>query len=534
MAPARLDLGGAGMRSLVAALTGLVAAALCGVAVIQRARTSDLGQVRMMAARGAQHTAGPGPPYPPPGPGWEGVPARGQSARAPRRKGDSMPPFPIPLPPPDGGHVRAPLNAEGGAEGEGMLAERKMLTPLRYAIQPAAQSLKGRIGAMQSAASIGFQPGVGVDYPGYEPPGDPRLEGSDAMTFEPWARNAEMRKRAGWDVGETGWEPGPDYYSTRKYDNLETYPSSAGTGMFRPYMGPTGCDNCDIKQIDGTYVFSVNAQCDNSVQTKNVKSVLRPWDPFRRSAFENRRYEDLVWSEQQLSLLPYFFKKLTILIPPCFFPHFSSKAMAMLDNMVYMRATNLLIVGGHSGADFISRFLAGDDGNGYVRSWHRDPYSLPKSRMDVVWTEGPFMMQEAATSTEFYFGHRILRNVGNCIVGVPVKDLPANTKHYYMDQDENSVIFEIPAGYGRVMFFGYDMCNNVPDWIDTLLLAQSELMQQKLPSPPPPAPYIPLPPKAVVKPPEPSPPALEDMPTGLNYYCALYKRNAGIPSSYMN
>jgi len=29
-------------------------------------------------------------------------------AHAPRRKGDSMPPFPIPLPPPDGGHVRAP------------------------------------------------------------------------------------------------------------------------------------------------------------------------------------------------------------------------------------------------------------------------------------------------------------------------------------------------------------------------------------------------------------------------------------------
>lgn len=29
-------------------------------------------------------------------------------AHAPRHKGDSMPPFPIPLPPPDGGHVRAP------------------------------------------------------------------------------------------------------------------------------------------------------------------------------------------------------------------------------------------------------------------------------------------------------------------------------------------------------------------------------------------------------------------------------------------
>lgn len=36
-------------------------------------------------------------------------------------------------------------------------------------MQLAAQSLKGRNGALQSAASIGFQPGVGVDYPGYEP-----------------------------------------------------------------------------------------------------------------------------------------------------------------------------------------------------------------------------------------------------------------------------------------------------------------------------------------------------------------------------
>jgi len=345
MGMARLELGGAGMRTLVAALAGVVAVALCGVAVI-RARTSEL-PVRMLSA------------------------------------------------------------APGGERGGVRRGGRRVATPLRFAVQ---QALKGR-GAVQSAASIGFQPGVEVDYPGYLPPGDPRASGSDAVAHEPWARNAEMRKRAGWDVGETGWEPGPDYYSTRKYDNLETYPSSAGSGMFRPYMGPTGCDNCDITPIDGTYVFSVNAQCDNSVQTRNVKGVLRPYDPFKGSAFENRRYEDLVWSEQQLDLLPYFFKKLTILIPPCFFPHFSSKAMATLDDMVYMRATNLLIVGGHSGADFISRFLAGEDGYGYVKSWHRDPYSLPKSRIDVVWTEGPFVMQEAAVTTEFYFGMHVCIHV---------------------------------------------------------------------------------------------------------------------------
>jgi hypothetical protein len=37
------------------------------------------------------------------------------------------------------------------AEGEGMRTERKVSTPLRYAIQPAAQSLKGRIGADSEA-----------------------------------------------------------------------------------------------------------------------------------------------------------------------------------------------------------------------------------------------------------------------------------------------------------------------------------------------------------------------------------------------
>jgi len=393
------------------------------------------------------------------------------------------------------------------------------VVPLKYMYRPVLQSLRGGSEVRrQKAASVGFQPGVSVDYPGYLPPGDPRNEGSDAMTHEPWARDAQMRKRAGWDVGETGWEPGPDYYSTRKYDNLPVYPSSRDTGSFRPYMGPTGCANCETTPIDGTYVFSTSATCDLSVQTKNVKGVLKPYDPFTGSAFENQRYEDLVWTEQQLQMLTYFFKKLTILIPPCFLPHFSNKALAKLDDMVYARGTNLLIVGGHSGADFISRFLAGDDSYGYVKSGHRDEYSLPKSRIDVVWTEGPFVMQEAAVTTEFYYGHRILRNVGNCIVGVPVKDLPANTKHYYMDQNENSVIFEIPAGHGRVLFFGYDMCSMVPEWIDTLLLAQSELTTS---SPIPPAPLLPPAPTAA--------PSvhirLPDMPTGLNYYCAVYKRN---------
>jgi hypothetical protein len=43
----------------------------------------------------------------------------------------------------------------------------------------------------------------------------PRDEGSDAIAYGPWARDAGMRKDTYWGNGETGWEPGPDYYSTR-------------------------------------------------------------------------------------------------------------------------------------------------------------------------------------------------------------------------------------------------------------------------------------------------------------------------------
>lgn len=46
-----------------------------------------------------------------------------------------MPPFPIPLPPPDGGHVRSTLQAEEGAQGGVKMEERKVAMPLRYAIQ---------------------------------------------------------------------------------------------------------------------------------------------------------------------------------------------------------------------------------------------------------------------------------------------------------------------------------------------------------------------------------------------------------------
>ena len=44
-----------------------------------------------------------------------------------------------------------------------------------------------------------------------------------------------------------------------------------------------------------------------------------------------------------------------------------------------------------------------------------------------------------------------------------------------MSSDEISVVFEIPAGKGRIMFVGYDFQEMAPHWMDTLLLARREL-----------------------------------------------------------
>ena len=88
----------------------------------------------------------------------------------------------------------------------------------------------------------------------------PELEGSNEMASEPWVRDDAMRRRAGWDVGETGWGSGPDYYSTRKYDNLLVYPPSGGTSIhvsLEPQEGDQKADHLD-QTISVYYPFRYN------------------------------------------------------------------------------------------------------------------------------------------------------------------------------------------------------------------------------------------------------------------------------------
>mmetsp|Transcript_5281 Transcript_5281/g.7958 ORF Transcript_5281/g.7958 Transcript_5281/m.7958 type:complete len:187 (+) Transcript_5281:3-563(+) len=95
-------------------------------------------------------------------------------------------------------------------------------------------------------------------------------------------------------------------------------------------------------------------------------------------------------------------------------------------------------------------------------------------------------MQNDAASTVFLYGPKMLRSVGVHVVGVPATELPPGTKHYYMTDEEISVVFEVPAGEGRIIFVGYDFNQIEPQWADVLLLAERELQLKDEVEPPPP------------------------------------------------
>jgi len=356
--------------------------------------------------------------------------------------------------------------------------------------------------------------------------------GSNSIAYSPWAANGEMRRERETMVGEPGWEPGPDYYSTVKWDNEPIYPDTSHR-LFDPYTGHEGCTSCNTSK--GAVVFSVTPGCDSSGTTTNVKRILRPVisDPFRSTVWANSRYEEWKWADHQLGYLLAHYEDLTLVIPPCFIPRyaFSWRALGVMNEAIYQRGMSVLIVGGLSGIDFLSRFLAGNDGYGYLDADTGDMQGASgTSALNRVWPQGPFYQQNDAASTVLLYGPRMLRSVGVHVVGVRAQELPPGTKHYYMTDEEVSVVFEVPAGKGRIIFVGYDYDQIEPRWADVLLLAERELQLKDQDQDPEPQPKEYPQPYGIAKP---NPPSAEgagaeeeeldnDIRKLVNYYCAQW------------
>uniref|UniRef100_A0A7S0E0I4 Uncharacterized protein n=1 Tax=Hanusia phi TaxID=3032 RepID=A0A7S0E0I4_9CRYP len=303
--------------------------------------------------------------------------------------------------------------------------------------------------------------------------------GNDAGPSSRWEGSnlpygvAVSPREAQTGYGAPGWEPGPDYYSTANWDNAALMPSLMHP-RYDPYIGKTGCPTCSPEKK--TYMFSVDPRCDNSPANFNIRQILKmdAWwksDPAVQAAI----YQEYSWIGAQVGLFMQKSKDVVMVVPPCFFPRLANTELNMLNTAVYGLGGSLLILGGLTGADFISQNLEGSDGYGYVDSAGSDMVNFsPKFDIDCVWSGGPFYMQNSAISTEFFYGPKYLEG-SDSTWGIPVNQLPPETIHYYMSADEVSIVFEIPAKSGRILFMGYDFQQMLPNWIDALLLARREL-----------------------------------------------------------
>jgi hypothetical protein len=249
-----------------------------------------------------------------------------------------------------------------------------------------------------------------------------RSEGSNGLIYG--GGNRQMRDEVNFQVGAPGWEPGPDYYSTEKWDNADPTPSSLHSA-FDPYVGVTACPNCH-KQQSQTFEMSVGPRCDYSPQAIHIRNILKLDMWWQSPAFSSALYKEHHWIGAQVGHFITSGSLPVVLVPPCFLPKMAKKELHVLNAALYQMGMSLLIVGGMQGANFISQNLAGVDGFGYVDSGGVGPDYSDKYDIDTVFSDGPFYMQNAAVTTELFYGPRMLEGL-RTTVGIPARHLPPNT-----------------------------------------------------------------------------------------------------------
>lgn len=239
----------------------------------------------------------------------------------------------------------------------------------------------------------------------------------------------------GFLVGDPGWEPGPDYYGTASYDNADVHPSLSGS-YFDPYTGPKACPTCS--SFASVFEMSASPRCDNSVQNQHIRNILHLKEWWKVPEFGAALYQENHWIGAQMAHFMVTNPKAVVLVPPCFFPRLSRAELKLLNNAVYNSGMSLVLVGGLQAANFMSANLGGEDGWGYVDGGGSDPNIWSEQfTMNAVFSDGPFAMQNAASTTLFQYGPPSLEGLPST-VGIRARDLPPGTKHYYMSSDEVS------------------------------------------------------------------------------------------------
>eukprot|EP00293_Proteomonas_sulcata_P011319 CAMPEP_0184292906 /NCGR_PEP_ID=MMETSP1049-20130417/4566_1 /TAXON_ID=77928 /ORGANISM="Proteomonas sulcata, Strain CCMP704" /LENGTH=372 /DNA_ID=CAMNT_0026600825 /DNA_START=11 /DNA_END=1126 /DNA_ORIENTATION=- len=253
--------------------------------------------------------------------------------------------------------------------------------------------------------------------------------------------------------------------------------------LMNPHFDPLIPKSTMTKPAVHSYMFSVTPKCDGGLNTRNIRKILGLTEWYESGDFQTAIYKEYSWFGAQMAHFISQSADVVIIVPPCFFPKLANTELETLNAAIYNLGASIMIIGGLSGADFISQNLAGKDGYGYVDEPGVGSNNRYKYGLDVVFSDGPFYKQNSAATTELFYGPQELPGVRSNTIGIPVRNLPPETIHYYMSADEISIVFEIPAGDGRILFIGYDFIEMVPHWIDMLMLARRELqIEQQYPA----------------------------------------------------
>lgn len=169
-------------------------------------------------------------------------------------------------------------------------------------------------------------------------------EGSDGLSYPGWAGNRLMRGEVNLHVGAPGWEPGPDYYSTARYDNQPVIPSNLKS-TFDPYTGIAACPTC--KQLTTrTFEMSVTPRCDYSPNNEHIRNILKLETWWHGAEFSSALYKEYHWIGTEVEHFVTSNAKAVVLVPPCFFPKLARSELLALNTAVYQIGVSLLVVGG--------------------------------------------------------------------------------------------------------------------------------------------------------------------------------------------
>lgn len=151
-------------------------------------------------------------------------------------------------------------------------------------------------------------------------------------------------------------------------------------------------------------------------------------------------------------------KNSVLVIPPLTeMPVLSGSAARLLNNYLLYGGNTIIVCGSVSSTLFLNENLPSWDFHGY--------------NLDAAWHSGPYEQQKATIGTRF--DKTAVTLPGDGVWGVDIRSLPKEAVSYY-EAPGVSVVFSLPAKFGKIVYVGYNFEQENEAWAEVLQAAASK------------------------------------------------------------